>query len=98
MKPTSLFVNTSRAGVIAPGALLRALREGRPGMAALDVYDMEPLPKDDPLMRMENCLCSPHTGYVEKNSYEILFGSAFANLLHHLASEGAGSAVRLSAH
>lgn len=98
MKPTSLFVNTSRAGVIAPGALLRALREGRPGMAALDVYDTEPLPKNDPLLRMENCLCSPHIGYVEQNSYEILFGSAFASLLRHLAGEGGGHAVRPRVH
>ncbi|AJZ57041.1 D-isomer specific 2-hydroxyacid dehydrogenase, NAD binding domain protein [Paraburkholderia fungorum] len=86
MKPTGLFVNTSRAGVVAPGALVRALAQGRPGMAALDVYDTEPLPGDDPLRHLENCLCSPHLGYVEKNSYEILFGSAFRNLVTHLAA------------
>jgi D-3-phosphoglycerate dehydrogenase / 2-oxoglutarate reductase len=87
MKPTSLFVNTSRAGMIAPGALARALEQGRPGMAALDVYDEEPLPQDHRLRKMENCLCSPHIGYVEKNSYEILFGSALRNLLTHLATD-----------
>jgi D-3-phosphoglycerate dehydrogenase len=92
MKPTSLFVNTSRAGVIAPGALVRALGRGRPGMAALDVYDEEPLPRTDPLRQMENCLCSPHIGYVEKNSYEILFGSAFRNLMTHLTTDARDAA------
>jgi D-3-phosphoglycerate dehydrogenase / 2-oxoglutarate reductase len=86
MKPTSLFVNTSRAGIVARGALERALREGRPGMAALDVYDEEPLPLDDPLRSMENCLCAPHIGYVEKHSYETLFGSSFENLLAYMAA------------
>jgi len=84
MKPTSLFVNTSRAGVVAPGALARALEQGRPGMAALDVYDTEPLPQDDPLLRSERCLCSPHIGYVEQKGYELLFGSVFAKLLDYL--------------
>jgi D-3-phosphoglycerate dehydrogenase / 2-oxoglutarate reductase len=87
MKPSSLFVNTSRAGVVAPGALLNALKLGRPGMAALDVYDEEPLSHNDPLLSMENCVCSPHIGYVEKHSYEVLFGSAFANLVAHMKQE-----------
>ncbi|MFM0077061.1 D-2-hydroxyacid dehydrogenase family protein [Paraburkholderia sediminicola] len=84
MKPTSLFVNTSRAGLVAPGALARALERGRPGMAALDVYDTEPLPQDDPLLSSERCVCSPHIGYVEKKGYELLFGSVFAKLIDYL--------------
>ncbi len=78
MKPTALMVNTSRAGLIAPGALAAALRAGRPGMAALDVFDEEPL-KDtrDPLLNMDNVVSTPHLGYVEFESYEHLFGGVF---------------------
>jgi D-3-phosphoglycerate dehydrogenase len=81
MKPTSIFVNTSRAGLVAPGALEISLLNGRPGFAALDVFETEPLPIDAPLLRMENVLATPHLGYVEKNSYELYFGSAFQNLV-----------------
>ncbi|RJG04627.1 D-2-hydroxyacid dehydrogenase family protein [Noviherbaspirillum cavernae] len=81
MKPTALFVNTSRAELVADGALLTALRQGRPGQAALDVFETEPLPVDSPLLRMENVLATPHLGYVERNSYELYFRAAFQNIV-----------------
>ena len=81
MKPDSLLVNTARAGIIEPGAMLAALRAGRPGFAALDVFDTEPLPGDDPFLSMDNVICTPHLGYVSRDGYEDLFGSAFDNLL-----------------
>lgn len=81
MKTSALFVNTSRAELVAAGALQTALEQGRPGFAALDVYENEPLAPTSPLLRMENVLASPHLGYVEKDSYEIYFGSAFQNIL-----------------
>ena len=65
MKPTALLVNTSRAPLIEPGALVEALRKGRPGMAAVDVYEKEPvLDKNHPLLNMPNVICTPHIGYV----------------------------------
>jgi D-3-phosphoglycerate dehydrogenase len=85
MKPDALFINTSRAELVAEGALLAALGQGRPGQAALDVYETEPLPPDSPLLRMENVLATPHLGYVEKNSYELYFGAAFQNLVDYAA-------------
>lgn len=82
MKPTALFVNTSRAELVEPGALVAALRAGRPGHAAVDVYEEEPvLDVDHPLLRMANVICTPHLGYVERDSYELYFGAAFANIL-----------------
>jgi D-3-phosphoglycerate dehydrogenase len=81
MKPDALLVNTARAGLIELGALVAALRAGRPGMAALDVFDVEPLPADDPLLAMDNVLLAPHLGYVTRDGYEVLFGDAFDNLL-----------------
>lgn len=81
MKPTALFVNTSRAELVAAGALETALQRGRPGYAALDVFETEPLPADAPLLRMENVLATPHLGYVEKNSYEVYFSAAFQNVI-----------------
>lgn len=82
MKPTALLVNTSRAGLIAPGALYNALGRGRPGFAAVDVFEEEPvLGGHHPLLAMDNVVCTPHLGYVEKDSYEHFFGTAFDQLL-----------------
>lgn len=83
MKSSALFVNTSRAELVATDALQAALEQGRPGFAALDVYENEPLAPASPLLRMENVLASPHLGYVEKDSYEIYFASAFQNILDY---------------
>jgi D-3-phosphoglycerate dehydrogenase / 2-oxoglutarate reductase len=81
MKPSALLVNTSRAELIAPGALEQALRGGRPGFAAIDVYEREPvLGAADPLLSMPNVLCTPHIGFVERDNYEAYFGSAFDNI------------------
>src|ERR1700716_4236668 len=78
MKPTALLVNTSRAPLIAPNALVNALRAGRPGMAAVDVYEKEPLRDvDDPLLTMPNVVCTPHIGYVSRDEYEIQFTDIF---------------------
>lgn len=81
MKPDALFVNTSRAELVEAGALESALRQGRPGSAALDVFETEPLPPDSPLLRMENVLATPHLGYVEQDSYELYFRAAFQNVV-----------------
>ncbi|AVO42516.1 D-2-hydroxyacid dehydrogenase family protein [Simplicispira suum] len=84
MKPTSLLVNTSRAELIEPDALLAGLNRGRPGMAAIDVFESEPILQGHALLRLENCICTPHIGYVEKDSYELYFGSAFDNVLNFM--------------
>jgi len=76
MKRDALLVNTSRAELIESGALQAALRAGRPGFAAVDVYEEEPL-STHPLLGMDNVLCTPHLGYVERDSYELYFGQAF---------------------
>jgi D-3-phosphoglycerate dehydrogenase len=82
MKPEALIVNTSRAGLIEPGALVAALRSGRPGFAAVDVYEEEPIVgAEHPLLAMENAVCTPHLGYVEKDSYELYFTQAFDQVL-----------------
>jgi D-3-phosphoglycerate dehydrogenase len=75
MKPTALLVNTSRAGLIAPGALLDAVRAGRPGRAAVDVYDEEP--GFDPLLALDNVVCTPHLGYVTREEFELHFSTIF---------------------
>jgi D-3-phosphoglycerate dehydrogenase len=81
MKPTSLLVNTSRAELIAPNALALALREGRPGYAAVDVFEHEPVNSmQEPLLQLPNVLCTPHLGYVERDNYERYFGIAFNNI------------------
>jgi D-3-phosphoglycerate dehydrogenase len=78
MKSTALLVNTSRAGVIEPGALVTALRAGRPGMAAVDVYEDEPLlDTTHPLLDMENVVCTPHIGYVTRDEWELQFADVF---------------------
>ena len=82
MKPTALIVNTSRAELIEEGALVAALNRGRPGLAAVDVFEGEPVLQGHPLLRMENAICTPHIGYVEQDSYELYFRSAFENVLN----------------
>ena len=84
MKPTALLVNTSRAELIETNALIGALNRGRPGMAAVDVFESEPILQGSALLRLENCICTPHIGYVEKDSYELYFGSAFDNVVNFI--------------
>lgn len=86
MKPSALIVNTSRAGLIAPGALVQALALGRPGMAAVDVYEKEPLlDVDDPLLKVPNVVCTPHIGYVTRDEYEIQFSDIFEQIVAYAA-------------
>ena len=82
MKPTALFVNTSRAELVEENALVSALNKGRPGMAAVDVFEAEPILQGHPLLRLENAICTPHIGYVEQDSYELYFGQAFDNVIN----------------
>jgi len=82
MKPTALLVNTSRAPIIAEGALVAALQKGRPGFAAVDVYESEPLTGvPHPLLKMKNVLCTPHLGYCEREQYEDMYAGAVNRLL-----------------
>jgi D-3-phosphoglycerate dehydrogenase len=82
MKPTSVFVNTSRAPIVEEGALVAALKKGRPGSAAVDVYESEPvLNRSHPLIGMDNVTCTPHLGYVEESGYEAIYGMAVDQLL-----------------
>jgi len=86
MKSTALLVNTSRAPLIAPGALVAALVAGRPGMAAVDVFEQEPmLDTDYPLFKMENVVCTPHIGYVARDEYEIQFTDIFDQITAYAA-------------
>lgn len=88
MKPSALLVNTSRAELVEPGALLESLNKGRPGFAALDVFEQEPLfDANHPLLRHSRVLCTPHLGYVEREGYELYFGDAFANVRAFFAGE-----------
>ncbi|HET7696351.1 MAG TPA: D-2-hydroxyacid dehydrogenase family protein [Vicinamibacterales bacterium] len=82
MNPSALFVNTSRAGLVEPGALVRALAEGRPGIAAVDVFEQEPL-RDPahPLLMMPNVLCTPHIGYATRDEFEIQFSDVFDQIV-----------------
>jgi D-3-phosphoglycerate dehydrogenase len=82
MKPDALFVNTSRAELVEEGALETALHRGRPGYAALDVFTNEPLPDDAPLLKIPTVLATPHLGYVEQDSYELYFRTAFENVIN----------------
>jgi D-3-phosphoglycerate dehydrogenase len=88
MKPTALLVNTSRAPLIAPGALTDALRNGRPGMAAVDVFENEPR-RDvaDPLLTMPNVVCTPHIGYVTRDEYELQFTDIFDQIVDYAAGK-----------
>jgi D-3-phosphoglycerate dehydrogenase len=86
MKPAALLVNTSRAGLIAPGALVDALRAGRPGMAAVDVYEEEPLvDPSHPLLGMPNVVCTPHIGYVTRDEYDLQFSDIFDQIVAYAA-------------
>jgi D-3-phosphoglycerate dehydrogenase len=82
MKPTALIVNTSRGPIIEEGALVKALKEGRPGFGAVDVYDDEPvLNGNHPLLKMDNVVCTPHLGYVDRDTYEKYYGAAVDSIL-----------------
>jgi D-3-phosphoglycerate dehydrogenase / 2-oxoglutarate reductase len=86
MKPTALLVNTSRAPLIEPGALVETLRQGRPGMAAVDVYEDEPvLDPNHPLLTMPNVVCTPHIGYVTREEYETQFVDIFDQITAYAA-------------
>lgn len=86
MKPTALLVNTSRAGLIEDGALVAGLRAGRPGMAAVDVYEAEPVrDTDHPLLNMDNVVCTPHLGYVTGEEYELQFSEIFDQIIAYEA-------------
>lgn len=84
MKPTALLVNISCAEIIEHDALISALNRGRPGLAAVDVYESEPILQGHALLRLENCICTPHIGYVEQDSYELYFSAAFDNVVNFL--------------
>jgi D-3-phosphoglycerate dehydrogenase / 2-oxoglutarate reductase len=86
MKSTALLVNTSRAALIAPGALIAGLNAGRPGMAAVDVYDREPVrANDDPLLARDTVVCTPHIGYVTRDEYELQFSEVFDQIVSFAA-------------
>jgi D-3-phosphoglycerate dehydrogenase len=88
MKPTALLVNTSRAPLIERGALVDALRAGRPGMAAVDVYEEEPVrDTTHPLLNMDNVICTPHLGYVTRDEYEIQFADIFDQITAYAEGE-----------
>lgn len=88
MKPTSLLVNTSRAPLIEPGALVAALKAGRPGMAAVDVYEEEPvLDARHPLFSLPNVVCTPHLGYVTRDEYEVQFSDIFDQIVAYAAGK-----------
>jgi len=92
MKPSAILVNTSRAGLIAPGALVAALRAGRPGMAAVDVYEEEPVTDPaHPLLTMDNVICTPHIGYVSRDEYE----TQFTDIFNQIIAYDAGSPINV---
>ena len=92
MKPTALIVNTARAELFAPGVLVEALKKGRPGFAATDVYENEPVQNGDhPLLHMSNAICTPHSAWLEPGTYEAYFGEAF----EQAAAFAAGEPVKL---
>ena len=86
MKPSAILINTSRAPLIAPGALVQALKAGRPGLAAVDVYEREPvLDPQDPLLTLPNVVCTPHIGYVSRDEYEVQFADIFDQVVAYAA-------------
>ncbi|MGI4849976.1 MAG: D-2-hydroxyacid dehydrogenase family protein [Janthinobacterium lividum] len=85
MKPSAMLVNTSRAELVESGALEAALAAARPGFAALDVFESEPLAPQSALLKMDNVVCTPHLGYVEKDGYELYFRQAFQNIVDFAA-------------
>jgi D-3-phosphoglycerate dehydrogenase / 2-oxoglutarate reductase len=88
MKPTAMLVNTSRAGLIEPGALVAALENGRPGSAAVDVFEDEPLRNvEDPLLQLENVVCTPHIGYVTRDEYQLQFSDIFDQIVAYAAGK-----------
>jgi len=92
MKPTALLVNTSRAPLIEPGALAAALRAGRPGMAAVDVFETEPVrDPSHPLLTMDNVVCTPHIGYVSRDEYDL----QFTDIFDQIAAYAAGSPINV---
>jgi D-3-phosphoglycerate dehydrogenase / 2-oxoglutarate reductase len=92
MKPTALLVNTSRAPLIEPGALAAALKAGRPGMAAVDVYEDEPVrDTGHPMLNMPNVVCTPHIGYVSREEYE----TQFADIFDQIAAYAGGNPINV---
>jgi D-3-phosphoglycerate dehydrogenase len=93
MKPTALFVNPSRAGLVADGALVEALKAGRPGFAATDVYEEEPVPSANyPLLKMDNVVCTPHLGYVTEEGYD----NFYTTIIDGLAAFAAGKPINVT--
>ena len=90
MQPTALLVNTARPELLAPDALVAALNRGRPGLAAVDVFEAEPILQGHPLLRLENAICTPHIGYVEQQHYEQLFAQAFNAIAQFAAGDLSG--------
>ena len=92
MRPTAMLVNTSRAPLIAPGALVAALKAGRPGWAAIDVYEQEPLrDTTHPLLNMPNVVATPHLGYVTHEEYE----TQFVDIFDQIIAYGAGKPINV---
>ncbi|MGY9015069.1 MAG: D-2-hydroxyacid dehydrogenase family protein [Rhodospirillales bacterium] len=88
MRPDALLVNTSRAPLIEPDALVNALKAGRPGMAAVDVFEEEPIWTDDhPLFKMDNVICTPHIGYGTREEYEVQFTEIFDQVVAYAEGE-----------
>ncbi|MGQ7853100.1 D-2-hydroxyacid dehydrogenase family protein [Pedobacter sp. WC2501] len=88
MKTSSVLINTSRAELIEKGSLIKALKAGRPGFAGLDVYESEPINDIGfELLNLPNVVCTPHLGYVEKNSYELYFSKAFENIINYISGK-----------
>lgn len=92
MKPGSILVNTSRAPLVEPGALVTALRAGRPGMAAVDVFEEEPVRNvDDPLLQLDNVICTPHIGYVTRDEYDL----QFTDIFNQISAYASGSPINV---